>query len=924
MLRSRQRERSRTQNLSSQRGHTLRPVEQLETRCLLNARFARGIWSIHGDVHRSDTADVIVIDRDPAQPTVLRASVDGVMVGRRADYRVRGIQISAGRGDDVVRVDESLGAIRVPVTLSGGRGDDLLVGGSGKDSLVGGPGRDTLRGGDGADRLRGETDADRLEGGAGADRLEGGSQNDTIWGGGGNDRVDGGAGRDRLHGGSGNDTLLGGLDDDTLIGRGDDPLSDGQTGAIRSVTAAGPAGTNPAEDNPEETLDDDLLDGGQGNNLLVGGAGNDQLRNGREPEKLEQLGSCGDVAQRLADQVRDQYKWYFQDPVLGGPGILLPVDVAIGDHVLAAANGPTGAAPRVTESNADRSFSTTNTQVAGVDEADIVKTDGNSIYVLRDGEFLVVDAWPAEGAQIVSRTTIEGYPIDMFVRGGRAMIFSNVYSDIFAPPAPEVSGDVRLAAPIWFPRGGSSVKVTVFDLADPTAPKLINESYLQGSYVNSRAIDGHVYVVMSTSPNLPIPWLLRADAGPMAESAVHFQQRIDDLGPESLLPHYVSRDYDAAGPHERTGDLLLDCSDLYKTPGDDWLSITSVVSFDMDGTTIGPIDTAAVFGYINTVYASTDNLYLVHQAWHENGTVAAIHKIGLGDHLHLEASGEVPGQVLNQFSIDEQGPHLRVATTTEGWENGTGHSENNVYVLAEEGDDLNVVGSLEDLAPGERIYSARFFDDHGFVVTFRQVDPLFALDLSDPTDPQVAGTLKVTGFSSYLHPLGNDYLLAVGRDADEMGRVHGLQVSLFNVSDLNNPALVDRYVIQPAGGWSWSAAEWDHHAFSYFPESGVLAIPVEGSVVVTGDVDGDGIADSPVWQYRSELWVFQVDTSAGFDLLGQVDHDSQVLRSLRIEQLLYSIARDSIKAQPLQSPTATVSEVPLEGASDGQPVFRLY
>jgi uncharacterized secreted protein with C-terminal beta-propeller domain len=879
------------------RRSALGTIEQLECRCLLNAR---RIWTITGDHNPQDPTDQIVIDRDIDQPGMLRAIVNGEIVGTRRDRRVSGIRISSGDGSDTVTVDESHGSIFVPITVSAGSGDDEVTTGSGRDSIDGGAGQDSLSGGAGNDRLRGGDDANRLEGGAGADDLRGGSDDDTIWGGDGDDRVLGLAGRDRLQGGDGNDTLLGGFGDDTLVGHGDDPA-----GESSQAIGARTSGSNAPEDG-------DKLDGGAGNNVLVGQADEDVLQNGRPPETLEHLGSCTDVAERLIEQAQKQYSWYtgggWGRP---GGGVFLPLDTARVETFASALSG-SGAAGSNTTPSGSPTHSDTNTQELGVDEADIVKTDGNSIFVLRDGELIIVDALPAEDAAVLSRTDVEGYAIDMFLRGDRLMIFSTIFEFGTLPFGP--GNAIRLAMPIY--AGSPQVKITVFNVSNPAEPRLEHESFLDGSYVNARMVDGQVYMVLNNSPRFPIPWIRAFDAGTEVESPEHFQSRLAEVDPDSLLPQFHSIDYSDSGMTEQTGDLIVDCDGVYKTPTDDWMNLTTVLAFDLDADTIGaPRDSATVFGNISTVYASNQNLYLINQNWHADAVVSGIHRIALGDDIRVTASGEVPGNVLNQFSLDEEGAYFRIATTTNTWDPATGrnHSSSSVFVLAEDEGTLNVVGSIDEIAPGEQLYAARFFDDHGFVVTFRQVDPLFALDLSDPTDPKVAGELEVSGFSRYLHPVDENHLLAIGRDADANGRVRGLQVSLFDVSDLSNPTLVEQYLIQPEGGWNWSPAEWDYHAFSYFPESGVLAVPVDGSVRIEPVDDGDPTtADLVQWRYESDVWVFHVDVDNGFDLLGQVQHDSTALRSLRIDDALYTLARDDIKIQPLLHPTATIQQVSLE------------
>jgi uncharacterized secreted protein with C-terminal beta-propeller domain len=888
-----------------QRQTKLQAIERLEQRCFMDVGFADGLWSISGDTNPAQRADEIVIDRDPTDPSVLRAIVNGTIVDGRREVDVRAISISAGAGADIVRIDESLGDILISASISGGTGADQLRGGSGDDFLAGGRGGDTLVGGDGDDRLQGEAGRDRLEGGAGRDMLRGGRRDDTLWGDAGDDQMRGGPGRDRMHGGGSNDTLLGGQDNDTLTGRGDDPTTRGNPPRTGAATVG-------ASDDPDAALDEaednDLLDGGAGDNVLVDGDGSDTLQNGRAPESLQPFASCDDLARELQARAQDRVNYYKGWFPLRGEG-----DVVFFNQDDIATTGLREMAADLGSPSTDGppGFSNTNTQETGVDEADIVKTDGSYLYLLRGGELIVIDAWPGDEARVVSRTAVEGNGLGLYVAGNRAMIFSGVYTDKLVD---ETSGVLDI-----FESSGAfrayALKVTLLDLSNRQAPTVLQESYVEGGYVDSREVNGQVYLVVSSPVYTPTPWQLYTERGVYVESAEHFEQRVAAATAESMLPQFVTREATADGWVVQTGSVLGDCGDVYRAGDDPWWSVTSVLSFDLAGAEAGPTDTASVFGSVGVVYASTENLYLVRQAWHPGGSVAAIHKFDLGDGVDLTASGEVPGWVLNQFALDEEGPYLRIATSDSNW-NGR---EQGVYVLTQEGDDLNVIGSVEQIAPGESLVAARFFGDRAYLVTFEQIDPLFTLDMSDPTDPHVVGELEVPGFSSYLHPVDRDHLLAIGREGS------ALQVSLYDVSDLAHPTQLDRYHIEPgndagAWGWNWSDALWDHHAFSYFPEYQTMAIPVDGSWYSQEDSDGDGDIDLYQYEHESDLWVFHVDTETGIDLVGQVNDDATIERSLRIGDLLYSIGSERVKIQSIAAPDDTLAtvEVAPAPADDGE------
>ena len=286
-------------------------------------------------------------------------------------------------------------------------------------------------------------------------------------------------------------------------------------------------------------------------------------------------------------------------------------------------------------------------------------------------------------------------------------------------------------------------------------------------------------------------------------------------------------------------------------------------------------------------------------------TATNIYQFDLGDaSVPLVAMGSVPGLTLNQFSLDEHDGVLRVATT-----NGFGdRASSGVHVLSAFGGNLQSVGSVSGLAPGERIFSVRFIGDVGYLSTFRQVDPLFVIDLANPARPRVVGELKIPGFSSYLHPLDATHLLGVGRDVDpDTGRVLGLQLSIFDVSDPTAPRRPATYTF-PGDGWgSWSAALWDHRALSWFPGQSILTLPVQ---------------QGSWWDGGSGLEVFKVDPAGdGFTALGTITHETPVERGLRIGEFLYSVSAGEVKVHRLLDPNEEVASVRLTPRESAFAVF---
>jgi uncharacterized secreted protein with C-terminal beta-propeller domain len=309
-----------------------------------------------------------------------------------------------------------------------------------------------------------------------------------------------------------------------------------------------------------------------------------------------------------------------------------------------------------------------------------------------------------------------------------------------------------------------------------------------------------------------------------------------------------------------------------------------------------------LLGATSNMYVSLNNIYIISQRFERT----LIYRMSIeDDQIEAAANGEVPGYALNQFSMDEHEGYFRIATTT-------GHiarsfdeasSENHIYVLNM---DLNIVGRLENLAPGEKIYSARFMGDRCYLVTFRKVDPLFVIDLKDPYDPEVLGQLKITGYSDYLHLYDEDHVIGVGKEtiAAEQGDFswyQGVKISLFDVSDVSNPVEIDKYEIGDRG--TGSAVLRDHKAFLFDKSRNLLVMPV--SVVERGK--------GFVWQ---GAYIFDISLDEGLVLKGRITHleddpdlmkngyyfssPFSVKRSLYIDNVLYTISDKKIKMNSLE------------------------
>lgn len=598
---------------------------------------------------------------------------------------------------------------------------------------------------------------------------------------------------------------------------------------------------------------------------------------------LPRFGSEAAFRQFVIERAVQQYSYYFGRSVLYYPW----------DDRVYLSSATAGLEDSVTAS-----YSNTNTQVAGVDEGDMVETDGQYLYVLRDYQLVILDALPADELKTLSVTPLHGYLQGQYLNGNRLTVIAQEYTqqyNLHTFAADDVAA-FRLW-PGW--RSDPFVTVSTFDVSDRAAPKLVQKTTLDGYYRDSRAIGDTVYVALDNYQlNLPEPAYTIENA-PLGEanrqhqvyeSEASYRARLASLPLDSLLPRYTTQ-----GTSANAAGVLTDARDIYKPRQPDDTNLTSLVAIGVGADNAGAIEAVTqLSAYGGTLYASQDNFYMITSRWSENSVVSTIDKFSLrGGHIRLAASGSVPGTVLNQFSIDEHGRYLRIATTT-GWGQ---EASNNVYVLAEHGKSLDVVGRLEDFAPGESIYSVRFLGDRGYITTFRRIDPLFTIDLSDPKNPLLAGELEVTGYNSYLQVINERYVLGIGQEQDPVtGRVEDPQISIYDVSDLEHPTLVSRYVVS-TDGWWWSPSTYDHHAINYYPELGLLTLPIS-------------IYDKS-WRGHSAQLVFDVDADKGtLRAKGQISDETTIERGVFIGNMLYSISHSSVQVHDvsdLETPVAQVS-----------------
>jgi hypothetical protein len=374
---------------------------------------------------------------------------------------------------------------------------------------------------------------------------------------------------------------------------------------------------------------------------------------------------------------------------------------------------------------------------------------------------------------------------------------------------------------------------------------------------------------------------------------------------------------------------------IYRPLVADARNLISVVSFNIEADAPGVTDTSAVYSTgASAIYASLDNFYVFDTDWlREDRAATRIAKFDwqpATGGIEFVATTTVPGTILNQFSADENGSYLRIATTVSNSHSGnwTGRDENVLFVLQEDGGVFEFVGGLHNLALDETMRSVRFLGDRAFVTTFRNIDPLFAIDLSDPANPESVGHITLPGFTSYMHLVDENHLLTVGRNTP-MGTSGPTQVSLFDISDLLQPLRVAEYTFER---FSTSEAELDHHAFGYYAAFGLLGMPIGITRIERVDLDGDGYRETSRAVHEFQLAVFSVDVDAAnpadrLTLRTEIEHETPVRRSGYIGDKLYSIAESSVKAVDIAALDQIIGQVtippPVEPPDPVPPIFVL-
>lgn len=464
-------------------------------------------------------------------------------------------------------------------------------------------------------------------------------------------------------------------------------------------------------------------------------------------------------------------------------------------------------------SRSDDRYSVTNVQVEGIDEADIIKTDGEYIYLLAQNKLNIVGA--SNGNLEASKVfDIEGSPIAMYINDN---ILSVVSSNIVYPVFYESSDfDSRF----W--QSTLANRVYMFDISNKSDIELERRVEISGYYSNSRMFNNTIYIVSNHGINL--------------------YDRVTAEEASKLLPLVIDSLGDSASTIETA------CNNVYAM-NEKSKNFINVVAIPLDSVD-SSVKSNVILGDASGIYMSYENLYLTSSQYDYNSCSTFNKAMGLcdgfnnestysteiyklaveGTRINFVSSGSVPGTILNQFSMDEFEENFRIVTTQNISNRWTSEIFNSLYVL---NSNLEITGKVLNIAKGERIYSVRFMGEKAYVVTFKAVDPLFVFDLSEPSKPKITGELKLPGFSDYLHPISENLLLGVGKEATKISSdwalQRGLKVGLFNVSDPNNPELIDFTIIGDRG--SSSAVSYDHRAFLYDEQNSLVIMPADIYIV---------------------------------------------------------------------------------------------
>lgn len=607
-------------------------------------------------------------------------------------------------------------------------------------------------------------------------------------------------------------------------------------------------------------------------------------------------------------------------------------------------------------STVSNDFTSTNVQVLGVDEADILKTDGEYLYLLTRGVVRIIDISPVEDARIVAEFTPQGQNAqDFYIYEDRLVVFGNTYLTLDRPdmdpgitPRPPSIGPVTVPSGVagitaiedsafWLGYRTQMSVVDIFDISDRENPIRERTFQFEGNLLTSRRIDGAVYVVLQSWPQIyPL----------LKESTVDgelFLPRFREVPGSVVVPQTA----EGLGP-------IVGCASVDYISPIIQANYLSIIRIPING---GELNKRVVLGAGSTVFASLDRLYVAGVDWTggvgileappqvEPQEQTVVHGFSIGESIEYLGNARVPGHPLNQFSLDEHNGVFRIATTENRWgsNDGVNASVNALYLL--DAQSLKRLGQIENIAPGESIFSVRYLGDRAYMVTFKKVDPLFVFDLSDPENPIILGKLKIPGFSDYLHPFNAEgtMIIGVGKNAEEAAEgdfawYQGMKLALFDARDPQNPIELHKIDIGDRG--TDSPALRNHKAFLYDPTRNLLVLPITLAEIPDEIRDGDEPTGSEYGSFTYQgAFLYELTEEAGFTPLGRVTHLEDpneyfvrtgfypgysslfVERATRVGDILWTISNGAVLGTDLtRDPLATVASIRF-ASEEPEPVF---
>lgn len=554
-------------------------------------------------------------------------------------------------------------------------------------------------------------------------------------------------------------------------------------------------------------------------------------------------------------------------------------------------------------------YTRTNVQVEGVDEADIVKTDGTYLLTLVRGERKLHVARVSSHNRAGLLSTIvfseRSYPQEFFLRGTTVMVFGNR----IVPHIPRVGEPALSPVRQEFGATDEVTFVEWYSIENPRAPRYLRTVEFEGMYRTSRMIGGYVYFVLTAWPEV---FTYVAEEGETTPS---------EFSGDAILPRYR----DTLGSRTTPSFVpAAPCASVARIDPITSQSFLAVAALSIDDPE-APTTRRVIAGAGENVYASSEHLYVASSFFDYSRPIALeaigfpvfekqetiVNKFALQENeIEHTAQTRVPGTILNQFSMDEFEGNFRIATTV-GEVFGERPPTNGVYILDQ---NLTRLGTLEGLAPTETIYAARFMGKRAYLVTFQKVDPFFVIDLAEPRAPKVLGALKIPGYSDYLHPYDEAHVIGVGKNAvgDESGTFawyQGMKIALFDVTDPASPK--ELYKVDIGDRGTDSEVLTDHKAFLFDPARNLLALPV---LLAEYSAEQKRRPERDVSEYATPAfqgtYVYELTLDRGFRLLGRVTHlegstqqrpdfaYSQpqlfIRRNIRIGDTLYSISDGKI------------------------------